>query len=217
MKGSGIYKITNIANNKSYIGSSINMHKRKISHLNTLRNKKHRNIKLQNAFNKYGEQCFIFSVVEIVENTNDLIKTEQKYIDTLNPEYNIMPFADRHEFSKETKLKLSISHIGNKHSDESKRKIGAASKGNKYRLGKTWSEKERIERKFNGGHKGRVGALNHNYGKKRPAEVIARCVEARLKNKIERPNCYCGKSYHARGLCKSHYKYENRKKNANII
>jgi len=221
MKVSGIYKITNIANNKSYIGSSINIHKRKISHLNTLRNKKHRNIKLQNAFNKYGEKCFIFSVVEIVENINDLIKTEQKYIDTIIPYYNIMPFADRREFSKETKLKLSLSHLGHKHSEDSKRKIGNASKGNKYRLGCKISESQKLAIKnAKIGKRGRRGVESPLFGRKRDREVIKKVVATKLKNKELKPKCFCGEFTVAKKLCKYHYKIDYRKKQkdaSNII
>lgn len=217
MKFAGIYVIQNIVNNKIYIGSSNNIHKRKISHFGSLRRKKHRNRKLQYSFNKYGEENFVFCLIEKVEDLNELIIREQVWIDFFNPEYNIMPFADRRVFSDETKKRLSESHKGNKHTDESKVKIGLASKGNKFRVGKKWSKEERIGRKCNGGHKGKVGILNHNYGKKRPKEVMDRCIKTRLENKIQKPNCYCGNPYHAKGLCSSHYKYENRKKNANII
>ena len=219
MKFAGIYVIQNIVNNRIYIGSSNNIQKRKISHFGKLRLNKHVNSKLQYAFNKYGEDNFVFNLLEKVENINDLLDREQVWLDFFKPEYNIMPFADRHEFSEDTRLKLSESHKGNKHTEHSKIKIGLASKGNKYRLGTKWSEEERIGRKCNGGHKGKLGVLNHNYGKKRPKEVTDRCKATRLKNKIHNPDCHCGKPFHAKELCKYHYKIEYRKikKYANII
>lgn len=60
----GIYMIRNCVNGKIYIGKSIDMHKRKINHINELRRGDHKNIYLQRAFNKYGEDSFLFSVVE---------------------------------------------------------------------------------------------------------------------------------------------------------
>lgn len=218
MKYAGIYYIQNVVNNKIYIGSSVNMYKRKISHFGCLNRKKHSNAKLQFAFNKYGEGNFVFGVVQKIEDTKCLLEEEQKWIDFFKPEYNVIQFADRREFSDEHRRNLSLSHIGNRHTEESKHKIGEASKGNKYRLGCKISEdqKEKI-RNANKGKRGRKGLDNPLYGKKRPKEVIDRCVETRLKNKIEKPNCHCGKPYHAKGLCKSHYKYENRKLNEVII
>ena len=51
----GIYKITNLKNNKGYIGQSTDIKTRWINHKRELRNNIHRNPHLQNAFNKYGE------------------------------------------------------------------------------------------------------------------------------------------------------------------
>lgn len=83
----GIYRIKNLVNDKSYYGSSKNIEKRWKTHLNQLRNKKHINCILQNAWNKYGENNFIFEIVEECE-LEKLFDTEQKYIDTCG-DYNI--------------------------------------------------------------------------------------------------------------------------------
>lgn len=45
----GIYKILNTANNKVYIGSSININNRWAKHKALLRHNKHENPKLQNS------------------------------------------------------------------------------------------------------------------------------------------------------------------------
>jgi len=83
----GIYKIRNINNNDCYIGSAKNINRRWNRHRCGLRNNKHENIILQRAWNKYGEENFIFEILEecMVE---DLLTNEQKYLD-LNPKYNI--------------------------------------------------------------------------------------------------------------------------------
>jgi group I intron endonuclease len=83
----GIYRIKNKTNEKCYYGSSKNIEKRWKTHLNQLRNKKHINCILQNAWNKYGEDSFIFEIVEECELEN-LFDTEQKYLDTCG-DYNI--------------------------------------------------------------------------------------------------------------------------------
>jgi group I intron endonuclease len=90
LKGSpmiGIYSIKNVKNNNCYFGSSKNIEKRWKTHLNKLKNNKHHNIHLQRAWNKYGENNFIFEIVEECDEKN-LLQLEQKYID-FNPEYNI--------------------------------------------------------------------------------------------------------------------------------
>ena len=89
---SGIYKITNIINNKIYIGSACNYNARKASHLFELRNNKHGNNRLQNSFNKYGEDSFKFELLEKC-NKNDLIKIEQYYINLFEPFFNICKIA----------------------------------------------------------------------------------------------------------------------------
>jgi len=83
----GIYKITNIINNKCYYGSSKNVEKRWRDHKNQLNRNSHINSKLQRAWNKYGENSFIFEIVEECEKTK-LFEIEQKYLN-LEPDYNI--------------------------------------------------------------------------------------------------------------------------------
>ena len=56
----GIYCIKNLENGKIYIGKSVNIKNRWISHRNTLKNNKHDNSYLQNSWNKYGESSFVF-------------------------------------------------------------------------------------------------------------------------------------------------------------
>jgi group I intron endonuclease len=61
----GIYTITCIADNKVYVGQSQNIKFRFNIHKSHLRHKKHRNSYLQRAWDKYGENNFIFEVKEI--------------------------------------------------------------------------------------------------------------------------------------------------------
>lgn len=64
MKTCGIYKIENIINGKVYIGQSVEIEKRKNRHLRELREGKHKNIHLQRAFDKYGEDSFKHIIIE---------------------------------------------------------------------------------------------------------------------------------------------------------
>lgn len=55
MSKSGIYRIVNLANDKFYIGSAVNLERRWYMHRNRLNAGKHRNAHLQAAWSKYGE------------------------------------------------------------------------------------------------------------------------------------------------------------------
>ena len=70
-----------------YYVSSKNIEKRWRTHLNNLKNGKHHNVHLQRSWDKYGEDNFVFELVEECGETI-LLELEQKYLD-LNPEFNI--------------------------------------------------------------------------------------------------------------------------------
>lgn len=74
----GIYLISNLINNKIYVGQSINIEKRWRQHKRELRNNIHENKKLQNAWNKYGEENFEFSIA---------CECEEKQLNTLEQYY----------------------------------------------------------------------------------------------------------------------------------
>ena len=84
---SGIYKIENKVNGKVYIGSSNSIKRRWQKHKALLRHGKHQNSHLQAAWDKYGEDNFSFSVIELCP-IDQLISREQYFIDSINPEYN---------------------------------------------------------------------------------------------------------------------------------
>ena len=54
----GIYKISNIINNKVYIGQSIDIQRRFSEHMRELNNNCHYNKHLQASYNKYGREAF---------------------------------------------------------------------------------------------------------------------------------------------------------------
>ena len=117
----GIYKIKNIINNKIYIGQSIRIEKRWIDHKKTLRSNSHRNVYLQNAWNKYGEDNFIHEIIEEcdVSELNDKEIYWINYYNSTNPlyGYNLDGGGNcNKEVSDITKKKLSISNSGNNNS-----------------------------------------------------------------------------------------------------
>lgn len=116
---SGVYKITNIVNKKCYVGSTTGLLKNRYSDHNTkLKHNKHKNLHLQNSYNKYGKENFEFSLLELCDVTKTL-EREQYHIDTLHPEYNIIQFAGEgikgYKHSDKTKFIISESQKGEKH------------------------------------------------------------------------------------------------------
>lgn len=63
MKGY-IYYIINLKTQERYVGKTIRLEERKRKHFNQLKNNSHINSKLQNAWNKYGEENFVFEFNE---------------------------------------------------------------------------------------------------------------------------------------------------------
>lgn len=91
-----IYEIRNIITNKVYIGSTVDFKQRKRNHVNKLRNKTHRNQYLIRAWHKYGEENFVFNILEFFENiTHEKLRAiEQTYLDTIKNKYNTSKRAD---------------------------------------------------------------------------------------------------------------------------
>ena len=107
LKRCGIYMIVNTYNNHRYIGSSSNIQLRLQRHRSCLRHGYHANQHLQNAWNKYGEGCFIYSILEFCDESIK-IEREQFYVDTLFPEYNIAKeIVNLPSYSEESRLKHS--------------------------------------------------------------------------------------------------------------
>jgi len=105
----GIYFIFNLKNGKRYIGSSKNIYNRLHEHIHLLKNDKAHNIYLQNSWNKYGEDNFLFGILEYCDLEN-LLQREQFYISTLSPEYNFSAFVisnTNRVITDEQKLKIS--------------------------------------------------------------------------------------------------------------
>lgn len=112
-----IYRIRNLLNDCCYYGSTINVkdrfyHKPK-GHLPLLRNNLHYNKILQNAWNKYGEENFVFEIVEEILDKSKLLEREQWYLDILKPKYNVAktvgggPLFKNKKHSDKTKTILS--------------------------------------------------------------------------------------------------------------
>jgi len=160
MKRSGVYQIRNIENDHIYVGStSKEFRKRWNIHRHLLRKQNHHSPHLQNAWNLYGEDNFVFEILEEIIFPKDkmkareiIIKYEQIWIDSLQPEYNVCKFAGsclgikRSEEYKQkmSEIKSGENHpmFGKHHDEETKRKMSDAQSGEKNPMyGKTHSLK----------------------------------------------------------------------------
>ncbi len=145
----GIYKITNKVNNKVYVGQALDVDFRFGVHRQKLNSNQHINSHLQAAWNKYGQDNFIFEVIEECPG-NKLNERELYWIDYYdamnnNGGYNLNGVTGGHH-SEETRQKISNALFGEnnylrgkigdkaywygkKLSEEHKRKISESRKG----------------------------------------------------------------------------------------
>lgn len=140
---SGVYWIYQISNDRAvYVGSGVNVARRRRHHLSRLKNGKHRNPHLQNVWNKYGMGDFQILRLEECP-IEQIIEREQFWMSVLSPVCNIAPATDspmrgRHH-SQETRNILRVANLGKSPSnkgvpltDEQRRKCSEAHKGLKY-------------------------------------------------------------------------------------
>lgn len=139
---SGIYAIANIANGKTYIGSTINLENRWREHKHALDRDIHYNPYLQRSWNKFSKDAFEFRVLEYIDSPNELVRAEQFWLDKYREEgkelYNIAlaansPMLGRIHTEK-SKCKISDALRGRKKppiSQETRRKMSKAAKGRK--------------------------------------------------------------------------------------
>jgi len=97
-KQSGVYKITNTINGRFYIGSAANSFCKRFSeHRSTLKMGKHRNRLLQEDWNTFGERVFIFEILRVIDNKDEILEIEQELIDIYFDNgrycYNLTPNA----------------------------------------------------------------------------------------------------------------------------
>tara|TARA_Y100000114_G_scaffold154083_1_gene175350 strand:- start:4399 stop:4989 length:591 start_codon:yes stop_codon:yes gene_type:complete len=77
-----IYQIINKRNGKIYIGETTRGTIRRKEHFTSLKSKRHQNRKLQEDFNKFGEEAFEWSIIKEVDKDKDTLLLEE--IRTIN-------------------------------------------------------------------------------------------------------------------------------------
>lgn len=192
---SGIYQITCTANKKIYIGSTIDLYRRKYDHFHSLRLNKHHNPCLQRAWNKYGEQTFVFEVLELVLPIS-LIAREQYWLDKLKPfgckGFNIARNAEYimlgRKQSPATIEKIRQANLGKKRTSHWKQSPETIEKRKKIWLGRKHTP-ESIEKisQAKRGQKLSPEAIEKvrqaNLGKKQPLEAVEKTRQANLGRK----------------------------------
>jgi len=172
---SGIYCIENLINGKKYIGQSERLEIRKKWHFSVLEKGNHDNAHLQNAYNKYGKENFIFSVL-ISCKSFELTKYEQLFINSCSSDclYNL-------------RLECVNSNLGIKWSDESRKRASenhADFSGENHPLfGKHHTKETR--KKLSDSHKGLQAGENHPlYGKHHNKETKMKIGASRIGKKL---------------------------------
>jgi hypothetical protein len=135
-----IYRITNMANGKYYIGSAESFARREWQHKYDLRKGIHKNPRLQAAWNKHGADMFVFEIIEEVPAGESQLAWEDRHLSVhvgLLECYNINTSAEAPRLgipmSDASKAKLSLNRTGK----------GAGE--DHYRYGKTLSEEVRAK------------------------------------------------------------------------
>lgn len=147
---SGIYQIVNTVTGKRYVGSAVKIGLRWRQHRCEAGKGRHNRI-FQNAWNKYGPDAFVFSIIEFVDDPAALLEREQHFIDHMKPEYNVaavagsnfglkwsaevratMSVASRSVWQREGhREKMSAAHAGQTLSAEHRKKLSEAAAGRK--------------------------------------------------------------------------------------
>lgn len=166
-KQPGIYKITCTVNQYFYIGSCKRFKQRLRGHQTSLRKGTHHSKKMQNVFNKHGEDAFVFEVLEVMVGSTELDRQlkEQIYLDKLwSPEImNIRRKSDKVAYRKPI-------------SDDTKTKMSLSAKTNP----------NCVASQFKQGHKGLSGCNNPMFGK--PSPTKGKPLSEEHKRKIGEKN-----------------------------
>ena len=191
-----IYRITNMLTEDFYIGSAQSFERRVWQHKYDLRRNCHKNPHMQASWNKYGEDAFVFEVIENVPDGENALSVENKYL------HQYVDYSNCFNVNRDA----VYSRLGQTLSESSRSQLSANRRGkhageNHYRYGQELSADVRLKisetqkgrpnqmkgRKMSAEGRANVsaavkrGAASHFYGK-RPvnADDLQRAVVARF-------------------------------------
>lgn len=200
----GIYTITNNVTKHIYVGAASNVTKRLNDHMCSLRKNIHVNSYMQNSWNKYGEDCFTFELLEECNKVH-LYSQEHYWCNMLNSHnknygYNLKPTHPNNVslVLQETKDKLRDKATGRKWSEEYKELFKQKQLGRKHsqeHIDKAASSKYKVVFQF---------SKNGEFIKKWNSAVTA-SKELNI-NRIAIGNCCLGKTKTSGGYI---WKYTN--------
>jgi len=180
-KKGGVYQIANLTNGKVYIGSAKCFQVRASQHVSALKKQKHQNKHLQTSWNKWGEDAFLFEVLEVIEGDKIARTTREKeYLERFYENWEQCYNFQRNPICKQGPWSSTP--------EDSRRKISLSKKG-KYRgpqnpfYGKTHTKE--TKKKLSLLAREKTGNKNSNYGNwwtKEMKEQLAQKAKERCKN-----------------------------------
>jgi group I intron endonuclease len=186
-----IYRITNMANGKYYIGSAELFARREWQHKTDLKRGVHKNPRLQAAWNKYGADMFIFEVLEVVPDGESTFDWENRYLHIhvgLANCYNVntdaigMRTGIKHRPESKIKMAAKVQAAlaegrGGKFipSEETRRKMSEANKGKPGPKGHIRTEEHR--RNLSKANKGNQNWLGKRHSEESKLKMSKRILE----------------------------------------
>lgn len=120
LKTPGVYALINTVNGKSYIGSSISLYERLQDYYQPAYIASQPKRHINRAIKKYGIESFLIVILEYTD-LSDLHASEQAWIDSFKPEYNVLKYVTSlpgYKLTQEHKDSISKAIIGKKQSAE---------------------------------------------------------------------------------------------------
>lgn len=193
----GIYKITNLINQHSYIGKSNNIHRRWEQHKSPYEWGRQPNSILYQAFQKYGIDNFQFEIIEecVIEELSEKEQYWIDYFDTFHNGYNMTAGGEGNCYDSHPRHKLTkedVIDIRTRYNNLERRKevyelykncIGESGFGKIWK-GESWKgimdEVYTPENKFF--HLHNTGNKGSSNGRSRLQEEDVRAIRTRRKN-----------------------------------
>ena len=182
---SGVYCIKNLVNEKIYIGSSVNMLRRKKKHFAELRKRIHCNGYLQSSFDKYGESNFVFYILRECPK-DELLDVEQLYMD----KYQSYNEENGYNLSKNTKLKPGWAQ------ERTRDKISKSTQKEFCKRGHKFTEENSIIKKRDSGRftKRCRACYEKNY-KDRNMKLLQERAKNKKPRRLINKICKCGEAF----------------------